>query len=172
MKALVILLFSTSAYAAGAGGPGDLLPSFFNVFLLIALIAYVLKEPLRNYFKTRSKETAQQVESASAKAKEAKFMMEREQKKMQAIDAEISSLDNDVKSQLTQFEKDYKNSITARVATLKTDAAQKIESERKDLLDELNSTLLDQVIGKSKEILRANPELNTEAARHMIEGRK
>lgn len=172
MKVIALFLLSTSAFAAGAGGPADLIPSFFNIFLLIGLFVYILKDKLRSYFKTKSEDTASKVEMAAAKAKEAKFMMEREQKKMQAVDSEISSLKNDVSSQLGQFESDYKASVDHRIANLKTDAAQKIETERKDLLNDLNSTLLDQVIGKSKEILKANPELNTEAARKMIEGMK
>ena len=172
MRALIILLFSTSAFAAGSGSAGDLIPSFFNIFLLLAILVYFLKDPMKSHFSTRSKDTAEVVERAASKAKEAKFMMEREQKKMQAVDAEIKSLSGDVNSQLSQVESEYQVSISERVANLKTDAAQKIEAERKDLLNDLNSTLLDQVIGKSKDILRANPELNTEAAKKMIEGMK
>lgn len=172
MRILFILLIPVSAFAAGAGGPMDFIPSFVNIIILISLIVFLLKDKLRAHFKTKSEETASQVEMAAAKAKEAKVMMEREQKKMQAVDAEISSLKNDVNSQLGHFEAEYKTSIESRISNLKSDAAQKIESERKDLLNELNSTLLDQVIGKSKGILKANPELNTEAARNMIKGLK
>lgn len=172
MKFLIMFLFSSTAYAAGAGGPSDLIPSMINIVLLIGLLTYLLKDTLKSHFKTKSEEIASKVERASAKAKEAKFMMEREQKKMSAVDAEIASLETDVKTQLSQFETDYKNSIEARKASLKTDAAMKIEAEKKDLLDDLNSKLLDNVIAKSRNILESNPELNTEAARKMIEGLK
>lgn len=169
MRIALMFLFSTSAIAA-PGGAGDLIPSIFNVLLLIALITYFTKDALKSHFKTKSEEIASKIERASAKAKEAKFMMEREQKKMQVIDAEIASLKSDVNSQLGQYETEYQNSVEARIATLKSDATLKIEAEKKDLLDDLNSTLLDQVIGKSKNILEQNPQLNTEAARKMIEG--
>lgn len=172
MKALFLLFFSTTAFAKGNGHPMDLIPSFVNIALLIGLIVYFAKDTLRAHFKKRSEDTKEIIERAASKAKEAQAMMEIQEKKMKALDSEIVSIKMDADSQLKEFDTDYKNSLTSRIAELKTDASQKIEAEKKSLLDDLNSTLLDQVISKSKVMIKADSSLNSDAAKKMIEGLK
>ena len=174
MKFLLLSLIfsSTSAFAEGSGHAGDLIPAAFNVLLLVGLIIYFTKDTLKAHFAKKSADTKEVIERAASKAKEAAMMMEMQQKKMNSLDSEIQSMEGDVDSELSLFEADYKNSLATRVANLKTDAGQKIEAERKGLLDDLNSTLLDQVIAKSKAMIKAEPTLSSDAAKNMIQGLK
>ena len=174
MKVLVLLALSGTAYASGDshGSPTDLIPSFFNVFLLGGFLVWKLKGVFKNHFETKSKSISEVMERANVKAKEAEMMMAMQQKKIDGMTEEISKINSDVTTDIEKFKNDYSKDVQDRIKKLKNDAAQKIESEKKELADELNETLVDSVIAKAKEVLKNDKSLNEKATSKILEGLK
>lgn len=174
MRILIALLITTSAYAAGDGhgGPMDLIAPAVNLSILLAFMVYKLKGPASNYFKSKSEEVSTMVERASVKAKEAEMMLKMQSEKMQGAESEIDTLKKESMSMVTKFEAEYKSEVQDRIKSMKEDAGQKIEAEKKELVDELNSTLLDQVIYKTKSTLKSDKTMTTTATNKTIEGIK
>ena len=174
MKLLVLLALSGTAYASGDGhgSPSDLIPSFFNVFLLGGFLVWKLKGVFKKHFATKSESISEIMERASVKAKEAEMMMQMQQKKIDGMTEEISKINSDVAVDVERFKNDYSKDVQDRITKLKNDAAQKIESEKKELADELNETLVDSVISKAKEALSKDNNLNEQATSKILEGLK
>lgn len=174
MKAVILFLLTGAAYASGDGhaGPSTLIPAAVNLIILFGAIIYFTKDTIVGFFNDKSVSVQNMIESASVKAKEAKLMMEVQQKKINGADSEIESLGKDVEDMLSTFDSNYSKEVSERIQNLKEDAAQKIEAEKNELLDELNSNLLDEVISKTKTMLNNDSSLSSEATKKIIEGIK
>ena len=174
MKVLVLLALSGSVYASGDshGGPSDLIPAYFNVFLLGGFLVWKLKGVFKKHFAEKSESISEIMERASVKAKEAEMMMQMQQKKIDGMTEEISRINSDVAVDVERFRNDYSKDVQDRITKLKNDAAQKIESEKKELANELNETLVDSVIAKAKEVLKNDKNLNEQATSKILEGLK
>lgn len=174
MKYLILLLVSQGAMAAGSGegNPLDLWMPALNLSILLAIIFSAIKKPAREYFATKSSEVSEMVERAAIKAKEAQMMMETQKKKIEGAEAEIQKLKEDAVTEMSSFETNYKKEVEERIQKLKEDATMKIEAEKKELIDELNSGLLDQVIANAKNKIKNDNNLSKEAAAKILEGLK
>lgn len=174
MKVLVLLTLSGTAFAAGSGqgSPTDLIPSFFNVIVLGALLIWKLKGVFKKHFTTKSESISEIMERASVKAKEAEVMMEMQKKKIDGMNEEISKINSDVAVDVEKFKNDYSSDVQERIRKLKNDAALKIDAEKQELANELNEKLIDSVIAKTKNILKNDKGLNDQATSKVLEGLK
>jgi F0F1-type ATP synthase membrane subunit b/b' len=175
MKILILLAMSGSAYASGDGhhaSAWDLIPAAVNVSLLFGFLIYKLKTPATEFFKNKSSSVSEMIERAAVKAKEAKMMMEMQNKKMQGAGEEVTKLEKEADDQIASFKKNYEVEVQDRIKNMKEDAGQKIEAEKKELLDELNSNLLAEVIAKTKKTLKSNSSLGESATKSIIQGIK
>lgn len=172
MKVILLMFISSTAMAAGDGhgGPADLIAPAVNLSLLFGFLIWKLKGPMSDFFKGKSTETKEMIERAATKAKEAQMMMETQKRKIEGADAEISKMENEANAVLEKFEQDYKISVDRRINKLKEDAGQKIEAEKKELLDKLNSQLLDEVIKNTKTKLQSDKSLGDEATKQILQG--
>lgn len=174
MKFLVLLAMSGSAYAAGDGhgSPMDLIAPAVNLSILLGFLAYKLKGPVREMFVSKSASVSEMIERASVKAKEAEMMMKVQTDKMKGAEQEVAKLNEETAEELKSFEASYKEEVQSRVKAMREDAGQKIEAEKKELLDDLNSNLLSLVIEKTKTTLKTDKALADNAAKSIIEGLK
>lgn len=173
MKFLVTLIaiaFSGVAFAAGGTGPASLIPAAVNVTLLICVLVYFLKTPAKNFFSTKSTDVAEMLDRASAKAKEAEMMMETQRKKNEGSEKEIQTLEAEQAQLMKSFEQGYIADVQDRVSKMKEDAGQKIEAEKTELINELNSNLLDLVIEKAKGQIKTDKSLANNATKNIVEG--
>jgi len=182
MKIFLILLniiVCDQVLAAGGKVPqnwSEFFPSLiwpaFNVAVLASLLIWKLKTPARNYFNTRAQTIASIMERAQAKAKEAEMMMQMQRKKLDGLDAEIKKINSETDLEIEKFKSNYHQEVHERIAKLKTDASMKIEAEKKQLSEQLNSVLLDQVVAKAKVTFKGDKELNNKATSKILEGLK
>ncbi len=165
------ILFSSIAIAAGdAHGPSSLIPKFVNLSLVIIGLIYFLRKPAKDFFSSKSALVSEMMERAESKSKEAEMMMEMQRKKTESADAEIKKLEEENLELMTSFEKNYKEEVSSRIAKMKEDAGQKIESEKAEMIEELNSNLLDIVIANAKSQIKADPNLANSATKNIVEG--
>jgi F0F1-type ATP synthase membrane subunit b/b' len=173
MKTIVTLIaiaFSGVAFAAGGTGPSSLLPAAVNVTLLICALVYFLRKPAKDLFNKKSTDISEMLMRASSKAKEAEMMMEIQRKKNEGSEKEVETLESEQVSLVKSFEQSYISEVKDRVTQMKEDAGQKIEAEKKELINELNSNLLDLVIEKAKGQIKNNKSLADNATKNIVEG--
>ncbi len=173
MKFLIIsLLFSEIALAAGDGhgSVGDLVAPAVNFSILLVAIIYLLKDKAKMYFSEKSTTINEMMKRAESEAKEAELMMANQKKKMESAEVEIAQKQKEVEEMLSNFEKEYQAEVQSKIERMKEDAGQKIEAERSELLQELNASLLDQVIAQAKSQIKSDKNLSSSASNNIMKG--
>lgn len=89
----------------------------------------------------------------------------------------MASLETDVKAIHTQsetetlvFEKKLSQETEDKIKKLKSDAQLKIEADKKQMVDELNAELLEQVINKTKSTIKTNKDFQSKVSTKMLQG--
>lgn len=165
----LLLLLSGTAFAAG-DGPSSLISAGVNVVLFLGMLAFILSKKLPSFFSAKSENISEMINRAASKAKEAQMMMEAQKEKTSGLDSEISKLKEDSEKIISEYEKNYVSEVTERIAKLKEDADQKIDAEKAEMLNELNSNLLDLVINNAKEQIKSNEALANSATENIVKG--
>jgi F-type H+-transporting ATPase subunit b len=171
LLALLAAASSTEALAGGDGhgSPLDLIAPAVNVIILVGFLVWKLKAPLRNHFVAKSEDVSNTLERANLKSKEAQLMLENEQKKLNNLQAEMSTLAQQSDAEVAQFEKKLARETEEKTQKLKADAASKIEADKKALLDELNEQLLNDVIAKTKQTIKSNKDMQATASSKLMQ---
>lgn len=169
-------LSTVNAIAADGGGGGhhatisSLFAPAVNVAILLGLLVWKLKGPLAEHFTAKSNEVSNTLERASLKSKEAKMMLEGEERKLANLANELKTIQNQAENDVATFEKNLSKETEEKAVKLKTDANSKILADKKAFLDELNAELLNQVIAKTKSTIKANKEYQTKVSAKLLQG--
>ncbi len=170
LVSLILFLSSELVLAAGGSGPASLVPAAVNVTILVLALVFLLKKPASEFFANKSTTVSEMLERASAKAKEAEMMMQAQKKKADGMEAEIKKLETEADELVSSFEKQYSKEVQERISKMKEDASVKIEAEKKELMNELNSNLLDLVISKTKTKIKSDSSIAANATKNIVEG--
>jgi F0F1-type ATP synthase membrane subunit b/b' len=157
----------SKAYAASGGHGGsllDLIAPSVNVGLLLGFLAWKLKGPLKDYFVKQSKEVGNTLERANLKSKEAKMMLEGEERKM------AKAIHQQAETDVLVFEKNISKETEDKTHKLKSDANSKIQADKKALMDNLNAELLNQVIKKTKSTIKTNKDYQNKVSTKLLQG--
>ena len=171
--AVLALGLVSKVYGAAGEGHGsisDLIAPTINVAILLGVLIWKIKGPMKNVFIAKSEEVSNTLERASLKSKEARLMLENEQRKQAHLATEISSIHQQGENDVTAFEKNLAREIEDKSHKLKIDANAKIAAEKKGLMDELNAELLDQVIKQTKETIKTNKDYQSKASTKLLQG--
>lgn len=173
IKVLLSFLIVTSAFAAGDGGHAggsvaDLLWPAVNFFLLFGFLIWRLKKPISNYFTNNAVEVQQIYEVAEEKDKEAEIKLGMYEKKMDQLDSEIAKIHQEAEEDSETYEQKMKQQIKEDTQRLERDAALKIESEKEEMIRKLNSSLLDEVIKKTRDKVAQDKSLKEKATNKLI----
>ncbi len=171
---LISIGMISAALAASGGGdhhasPADLIAPAINVGILFAVLIWKTKGPLNSYFVSQSEEVSNTLERASLKSKEAQIMLESEERKAANLAAEIKSINQQAENDVMIFEKKLSKETEEKTQKLKTDATSKIQADKKAMLDELNSELLNQVILKAKSTIKTNKDYQSKASSKLLQ---
>ena len=173
----ILAMTMTKAYAAGGGhGEGhhasifDLFAPAVNVSILLGVLIWKIKQPLKNYFTSRAEEIANTLERANLKSKEAQIMLEGETRKVNNLSNELKHIEHHAEAEVTTFEKNLSKETEEKTHKLKTDANSKIQADKKAVMDELNAELLNQVISKTKSTIKTNKEYQNKVSTKLLKG--
>lgn len=169
----ILALSFTKAYAAAGGGHGsltDLIAPAVNVGILLAVLAWKLKEPLRKYFADKSTDVANTLERASLKSKEAQIMLDNENRKLSNLSNEIKQLQQQTENDILAYEKNVSKETEEKTHKLKADANSKIQADKKAVMDELNTELLNAVISKTKTTIKTNKDYQHKVSSKLLQG--
>jgi F-type H+-transporting ATPase subunit b len=170
MKIIISLLIVlvADAHAAGSGGIGGLIWPAVNLTALIALLIYLTRGMIKNYFKNRAQDLSSSIQAAKSKSVEAEEMLKMQKSKINNLDNELKKIETDINNEIKNFEASYKAETEEKIAKLKVDATARIEAEKKQLMSQLNAVLLEEVVNKAKEKVRADSNLSTKATDKLL----
>lgn len=175
MKAVILLLLSGVAFAggdSGHAGPSSLIAPLVNVVILASFLIWKLKGPAKDFFTTKSTDVSNMMERAAIKAKEAQMLMAESKRKLEGAESEISKQKAESEAFINNFNTEYNKEVDERITELKSDAKNKIETEKNDLVSNLNNALLENVLLKAKDKLKNDKNLSDKATQNIIEGIK
>lgn len=164
---------ATKAYSSGDGAHGsvsDLIAPAVNVVLLFGFLAWKLKKPMSEHFTKMATDISNTLERASLKSKEAKMMLENEEKKIANLASEIKTINQQADTDVVNFEKKLAKETEEKTHKLKTDATNKIQADKKAVMDELNAELLEQVVSKAKSTIKGNKDYQSKASSKLLQG--
>lgn len=167
---LSLVLVSSNVFAAGAGGGhiSDLMYPAINFFLLFGFILIKIRKPISDAFTKNSEEVENLYNMAEEKSKEAQIKLDEYTKKLEALDSETSRILKNAEEDGSKFDQAQKQETFASIERMKRDAANKIESEKNEMVKQLNSSLLDEVISKAKTEINSNQEYKTKATQKLL----
>ena len=143
-KELIFILLLGSALFAGSGAEHgtDIVPRTVNFLIFVAILYYLVAEPVKNFFKNRSDAIASKLEEVQSKlrvAKEEKQKAQEELEKAKAFAEEIA--------QVTQKE------IAVLVNQIKEHGAQEIEALEKSFSENIELERRKRIRVITKEVL-------------------
>ena len=167
------LLMSTQIALASGDGHGsvtDLIAPFVNVTILVSFLVWKLKGPAQNFFHKKSTTVSEIVERASNKAKEAEMLLKINKQKNDGLVQELTEIEKEVHTVTSQFKEEMNVGLVTKISDLKKDAAQRIESEKQEILNGLSLELVNAVIKNAKTAVTTNKDLNNKITKNISEG--
>src|SRR5690606_15946476 len=159
--AFLALTTVTNTFAAPGGTGGhlsDLIAPAINLSILLGVLGWKLKGPLKNYFTSKADEISNTMERVNLKSKEAQMMLENEERKASNLDSEIKAIHQQVENEVLTYEKNLSRETEEKTQKLKSDANLKLQADNKAALDELNAELLNEVVKKTKNTIKTNQD--------------
>lgn len=154
MKAILILFFAIdTAMAAGGYEQGPLssliLPAL-NFGAVAIFLVFVLRKPMRNFFNKNAEDVVQLYYHAEEKEKEAEIKLNMYKAKLKNLASEKNKIKEMGQKEIEEFEKKTKEETALQLSKLDEDAKSKMDYEMTMMMRELNESLLDEVISKTK----------------------
>lgn len=145
----------------------DLKYPLVNFIILLAILSKVIK-PLREKFNKQAADVKSLMDSASKNNKDAEERLSNFQHKIKNLDSEIVKITTEYESDAAQFAKIQKEETQTTLARMKRDLENKLEGERKELIDHLNHDLLDKVVASTQTTIKGNKDFQTKATQKIV----
>lgn len=172
MKFLLALIISNVALAAGGeyhgGHLSDLLVPAINFTIVFGFMAWKIIPLMSKSFTEKSENIKDLVEYAANKDAKAQEELNASKAKIDNIDSEKEKIISNAKVDSENFEKNYVAEIEASMEKMEKDSAHKLDSEKKMMLKNLNESLLDEVINKTKSTIHNDSSLSNKATSNLI----
>lgn len=169
MVRVLLLLVSFNLFAAGGSGHiTDLVAPFANFVMFAGILIYTLKDPIRNYFKNNADKVIETFERAQVKKQEADLKLSDAEVKMKNADKEVKEILTKADTDADNFKKDYKQEVVSKIEKLKVDSKNRVEAEKSALINEINNTLVNEVVAKAKHKVGADSTLRNKATSKLL----
>ncbi len=145
----------------------DLKYPFINFIIMLAILSKVVK-PLREKFNKQADDVKSLMDSAAKNDKDAKDRLSNFQEKIKNLDSELIKITTDYDSEATQFAKNMSEETQTIITRMKRDFDNKLEGEKKELIDELNHDLLNKVVSSTGATIKGNKDLQTKATHKIV----
>lgn len=145
----------------------DLKYPFVNFIILLAILSKVVK-PLREKFNKNSEEVRSLMDSAARNNQDAEEKLNSFQAKMKNLDSELKKITTDYESDAVQFEKNTSTETQTTIARMKRDLENKIDGERKELIDGLNNELINKVVSGAQAAIKSNKDFQVKATQKIV----
>lgn len=171
--AILALGLTSKAFAAGGGAGGsvtDLIAPTVNVVILLAVLIWAVKGKLKAHYLAKAEDVANTIERADIKAKEAALMLQAQEAKMANLNNEVKNILDQANKDVANFEASMKKENSDKITKLTIDSENKITADKKLIVDELNAEILEQVIAKTKATIKSNKDYQGKVTNKMLQG--
>ena len=161
----------SSAYAAGGSGKthlSDLMWPGINFLLLTGFLVFKLKKPIKEMFDKNALLVKETYDFAEGKNKEAEIKLKMYREKLKNFNAEERKVKNDAEKEVKIFREKRTKETESLLKRLERDAANKIQYEKRILIDELNHAFLDAVINQAKTTISNNETSQKRATQNLL----
>ena len=148
----------------------DLIAPAFNVIVLFGVLIYTTKDKLKSYFISYSESISNTLQRADMKSKEAHLMLENQKRRLASLDSDVKNIHSQSEADVVVFEKKLAKETEEKIAKFKIDANTKVVADKKQMIDELNAELLEQVIKKTKSTIKDNKDYQSKVSSKMLQG--
>ncbi len=145
----------------------DLKYPFVNFIIMLAILSKVVK-PLREKFNKQAADVKSLMESAARNNKDAEDRLNSFQAKIKNLDSELVKITADYDSEAAQFAKNQSEETQTTIARMKRDLENKLDGEKKELIDELNHDLINKVVLGAKTTIKGNKDFQTKATQKIV----
>jgi F0F1-type ATP synthase membrane subunit b/b' len=146
----------------------DLMYPAINFTVLVGLLVWKLKGPMKETFNKKAEEIKSLMTTAAQKNKDAEVKLADLQSKMKNLDSEVNKIVSDYHSDVANFMKAQAEETQVTIARTKRDFESKLEGEKNELVEKLNQDLINSVIAKTQETIRSNGDMKNRATQKIV----
>ena len=147
-------------YLELTGRHTDFVPRLFNFILLVVLLVYLLKEPLKKFLKDRTDSIANELAEIEAKRQAAKDEKTKALEELESSNARAGEIVEDAKNEISLIKENIKKNAEAEVATLDKVFNDKCDIEKRKVIRETTLKVLQENIGSDDIPLDASKIVN------------
>ena len=147
-------------YLELTGRSTDFVPRLFNFILLVVLLVYLLKEPLKKFLKDRTDSIANKLAEIEAKRQAAKDEKAKALEALETAKSKANEIVEDAKNEITLIKENIKKHAEAEVLTLEKVFNDKCEIEHRKVVRETTHNVLNENIHSSDIPLDASKIVN------------
>ncbi len=172
--ALLTFILCTSAFASSGGGAHhepsikDLMWPAINFVALFGSLIFLTKNKISQAFTSSAQNVEQMITFSEQKDREAQIKLDMLQKKLESFETQRQRVFQEAQEDLEKFTRVLGDETNNEMNRIKRDAENKLETEKKQALSELNSELLDHVIGNAKKQIAENRGYKEKAAEKLL----
>jgi F0F1-type ATP synthase membrane subunit b/b' len=141
----------------------DLKYPTLNFIVLFGLLGWKLKKPLSAMFDKKADDIKTLMNSAEKQSKDAEERLNQFTSKIKNLESEIIQINADYDNDTVSFAKIHQDETQTSIARMQRDIQNKLESEKKEMLDELNHEMVSQVVAKAKNQIETNSDFKNKA---------
>jgi F0F1-type ATP synthase membrane subunit b/b' len=141
----------------------DLKYSTLNFIVLFGFLGWKLKKPMSSMFDKKSDDIKTLMSSAEKQNKDAEERLNQFHSKIKNIESEVIKINSEYETDAISFAKMHQDETQTSIARMQRDVQNKLESEKKEMLDVLNHEMVSQVVASAKMNIEKNSELKKNA---------
>jgi F0F1-type ATP synthase membrane subunit b/b' len=145
----------------------DLKYPIVNFIILLAILSKVIK-PLREKFNKQAEDVRSLMDSAAKNNADAESRLNAFRSKIKNLDSELVKITTDYESEAAQFAKNQSNETQTTIARMKRDLENKLDGEKKELIDELNHDLINTVVNSTQSTIKGNKDFQVKATKNIV----
>ena len=128
--------------------------SFLNFFILVGILVYKLRQPLKDFVQMRHKSLREEIQAVREQLQAASEKFEEYSRKLSAVDSEIQSLRSQLKDDIAQMNQRVLMEAKKASEAVVHDARVSAQSLLSDLKADLYSDLVYRVVGRSESLIQ------------------
>lgn len=174
MKAIILLAFlllTPSLFAAGGASHGSVMDLAFpavNFVILMAILIWKIKTPMREHFNKQADDVAYLYESAERKDKEAKAKLAAFQQKMSTLDSEKKKIEEQAQKDIEHFKAKTQKETDEYLERIARDVDSKVAHEKAMMFKSLQEELVDDVIAKTKSTIKSSSDQSKKVTENLV----
>ena len=152
----IINLLLSGASEQGAFNWRFVMEHTVNLIILLGVLVYFLKTPIRNFLVERRGSIGHEIDVAQKTISDAKSKYDEYAKKLQAIESEINALRDSLRKQGEAERSELMKQAEAATETIKKEARETIVFQTERAKHEIQTEVVNLALGNAEDVIRRN----------------